>query len=149
MSNRMSENNISVCQYVSKSISTFSIGIKMKVVQNVIRRKLCESEGDRVRKPLRTAKEPALVLDSRGDGYLPPRSIMKGFMSCGTVTVTKTYPILSNQISIVCFRSQKLHSTQHYSFNLDTRDYSRDILSKLNGNSYYTTTGPCRFSGIN
>ena len=115
------------------NISTFSIGIKMKVVQNVIRRKLCESE--RVRKPLRTAKEPALVLDSRGDGYLPPRSIMKGFMSRGTVT--KSYPILSNQISIVCFRSQKLHSTQHYSFNLDKRDYSRDLLSKLNGNSYY------------
>ena len=40
--NRMSENNISLCQYVRMSIcqyvriQPFSLGIKMKVVQNVI-----------------------------------------------------------------------------------------------------------------
>ena len=89
--------NMSVCQYVRMSIcryvrmQLFSLGIKMKVVPNVIRRKLWkslsvweserekewerervrerewvrESEREsgrvRVRKPLRTAKEPALV----------------------------------------------------------------------------------------
>ena len=51
--------NMSVCQY-------FSLGIKMKVVPNVIRRKLLKSVCERERecesqKKLRRAKEPALV----------------------------------------------------------------------------------------
>ena len=49
--------NMSVCQYVR--IQLFSLGIKMKVVQNVVR--MSDSQKILVRKYLRTAKESALV----------------------------------------------------------------------------------------
>ena len=48
---------MSVCQYVRMQL--FSLGIKMKVVHNVIR--MSDSQKVLVRKSLRTAKEPALV----------------------------------------------------------------------------------------
>ena len=54
--------NMSVCQYVSQYVRMqhFSLGIKIKVVHNVIR--MSDSQKILVRKSLRTAKEPALVL---------------------------------------------------------------------------------------
>ena len=61
--------NRSICQYVSMSIcqyvrmQLFSLGIKMKVVHNVIR--MSDSQKILVRKSLRTAKEPALVFLNR------------------------------------------------------------------------------------
>ena len=48
---------MSVCQYVRMQL--FSLGIKIKVVHNVIR--MSDSQKILVRKSLRTAKEPALV----------------------------------------------------------------------------------------
>ena len=62
---------MSVCQYVSMSIcqyvrmQLFSLGIKMKVVHNVIR--MSDSQKILVRKSLRTAKEPALVSNHMPD----------------------------------------------------------------------------------
>ena len=55
--NRMSENIMSVCQYVRMQL--FSLCIKMKVVQNVIM--MSDSQKIVVRKFLWTAKESALV----------------------------------------------------------------------------------------
>ena len=48
---------MSVCQYVRMQL--FSLGIKMKVVYNVIR--MSDSQKILVRKSIRTAKEPAFV----------------------------------------------------------------------------------------
>ena len=57
--------NMSVCQYVRMRL--FRSGIKMKVVWNVIR--MSDSQNILVRKSLRTAKEPALVLPKNQNGW--------------------------------------------------------------------------------
>ena len=54
------EQSYPLCQYVR--IQLFSLGIKIKVVQNVINKDVWMSRCKKVRKPLWTAKEPVLVL---------------------------------------------------------------------------------------